>query len=58
MDVFFRCLYGKTLEQAFRREAHLPLDINTQRWSLEEADELLSKEPPDLVEARRALQEG
>ena len=38
--------------------AHLPLDINTQRWSLEEAEEALSKEPPDVVEALRALQEG
>lgn len=38
--------------------AHLPPDINTQRWCLEEAEELLAEEPPNVAKALHTLEEG
>jgi hypothetical protein len=38
--------------------ASLPADLNTQRFALEEADEFLSKEPPDIASALKSLEEA
>lgn len=37
---------------------HLPADINTQRWSLEEAEAFLSQDPPNIEGALTSLDEG
>ena len=38
--------------------AHLPDDLNTERWCLEEAHQLLSEEPPNVAAAMKTLGEG
>lgn len=36
----------------------LPPDLNTQRFALEEAEEFLSKDPPDVASALESLDEA
>ncbi len=38
--------------------AHLPDDLNTQRWCLQEAEQLLCEEPPNVGAALKTLEEG
>lgn len=38
--------------------AHLESDLNTERWCLQEAEQLLSEEPPNVTAALMALEEG
>jgi hypothetical protein len=38
--------------------AHLPDDLNTERWCLQEAEQLLSEEPPNVTAALKTLEEA
>ena len=38
--------------------AHLPSDVNTERCSLEEAEQLLAEEPPNVTGALKTLEEA
>lgn len=38
--------------------AHLPDDLNTERWCLEEARQLFDEEPPNVTAALKTLENG